>query len=77
MGLAHLVDHRCTTIDDYRPNACLVAELLGLIKDLAAELTGGGQDQGQGIGLPAPATGHKVGQGDVGNDGEAEGCGFA
>ena len=54
-----------------------MAELLGLVKDLAAQLSSGGEDESQGVGLPSPATGLEIRQGDVGNDGEAEGCCFA
>lgn len=54
-----------------------MAELLGLVKDLAAQLSSGGEDESQGVCLPSPATGLEIGQGDVGNDGKAEGCRFA
>ena len=69
----YLVDHWSSTVHNNRPDARLVAELLGLVEDLAAELAGGGEHQGQGVGLPTPAAGHEVGQGDVRDDGEAEG----
>ena len=51
-----------------------MAELLGLIKDLAAQLSSWRQYEGQWIGFPSSATGLEVGQGDVGNDGKAKGC---
>lgn len=50
-----------------------MAEFFGLVKNLTAQLAGGGEDQRKGVSLATPPTGYKVGEGDVGDDWKAEG----
>lgn len=47
----HLVHDRCTSVDDDRLDAGVVAELACLLVDLAGQLTRGCQDEGEGHGL--------------------------
>ncbi len=41
-NVSYLIHYRSTTVDNNRPDAGLVAKFLGLVKDLATQLTGGG-----------------------------------
>ena len=51
LNLAELGANVSTTIHDTRADPGAVGKFLGFFKDLRHELTGGGQDQGSGVGL--------------------------
>jgi hypothetical protein len=67
---------RCTTINHDGPDPCQVAELPGLLVYLPTQLAGGGQDEGQGVGVPLRGAGFRFCHSDLGNDRETEGCGL-